>query len=160
MQKNVNKFPEIVRSDCLLQNKIYKKGYVPGVYDLFHIGHLNLIRRCKARCEYLIVGVLTDELVEFYKKQKPIIPFCERAEIISALRDVDEVIAVTFENTNKIEAWKQLHYDCHFSGSDHSSDWIKIREKLRALGSDMEFFPYTEGTSSTRIKELILNAGK
>lgn len=109
MQKNVNKFPEIVRSDCLLQNKIYKKGYVPGVYDLFHIGHLNLIRRCKARCEYLIVGVLTDELVEFYKKQKPIIPFCERAEIISALRDVDEVIAVTFENTNKIEAWKQLH---------------------------------------------------
>ena len=68
--------------------KKYHTGYVPGVYDLFHIGHLNLIRNCKKYCDYLIVGVLTDELVEFYKGKKPFIPFAERAEIIEALKDV------------------------------------------------------------------------
>lgn len=150
--------PQIIHESDLEENKEYKIGYVPGVYDLFHVGHLNLIRRCKARCEYLIVGVLTDELVEFYKHKKPYIPYEERAEIISALKDVDEVIPVTFENTDKMDAWKQLHYDCHFSGSDHGNDWNKVRDKLREVGAEMEFFPYTEGTSSTMIKELIRNS--
>lgn len=135
--------------------KKYRTGYVPGVYDLFHIGHLNLIKRCKARCEYLIVGVLTDELVEFYKNKRPIIPYEERAEIIAALRYVDEVVPVDFNNTDKMDAWNLYHYDCHFSGSDHGDDWNEICEKLRSVGSNMEFFPYTEGTSSTQLRALI-----
>ena len=128
---------------------------MPGVYDLFHIGHLNLIKRCKEKCEYLIVGVLTDELVEYYKKKRPYIPYVERAQIIAALRDVDQVVAVDFSNTDKMDAWNLYHYDCHFSGSDHGEDWNEIAERLRAVGSNMEFFPYTESTSSTQIKALI-----
>lgn len=135
--------------------KMYKIGYVPGVYDLFHVGHLNLIKRCKARCEYLIVGVLTDELVDFYKHKRPYIPYDERAAIIAALRDVDEVVPVNFSNTDKMDAWHLYHFDCHFSGSDHGDDWNLICKKLREVGSNMEFFPYTEGTSSTQIKALI-----
>lgn len=137
------------------EDKKYKVGYVPGVYDLFHIGHLNLINRCKERCEYLIVGVLTDELVDFYKHKKPYIPYEERARIVAALRDVDEVVPVDFNNTDKMDAWNMYHYDCHFSGSDHGEDWNEICNRLKEVGSNMEFFPYTEGTSSTQIKELI-----
>lgn len=148
---------EIIRDGNTEAGKKYKVGYVPGVYDLFHIGHLNLIRRCKSRCEYLIVGVLTDELVEFYKHKRPIIPYEERAEIVGALRDVDEVIKVTFENTDKMDAWRQLHFDCHFSGSDHGDDWLKVQEKLREVGANMEFFPYTQGISSTLIGEKLRN---
>lgn len=133
--------------------KPYRIGYVPGVYDLFHVGHLNLIRRSKERCRYLIVGVLTDELVAFYKKRKPYFPYEERAEIISALSDVDEVVPVTFKNTDKMDAWKQLHFDCHFSGNDHEGDWDKVRCKLKAVGAEMEFFPYTQGISTTQILE-------
>lgn len=135
--------------------KKYKIGYVPGVYDLFHIGHLNLIRNCKRNCEYLIVGVLTDELVEFYKGKKPFIPFQERLEIIEALRDVDKVVEVNFKNTDKIDAWNQLHYDVHFSGDDHTDDWQEVKAKLNELGSTIEFLPYTKSTSSTQIRHLI-----
>lgn len=135
--------------------KVYKIGYVPGVYDLFHIGHLNLIKRCKEKCEYLIVGVLTDELVEFYKQKKPYIPYSERAEIIAALRYVDRVVPVDFTNTDKMDAWNLYHYECHFSGSDHGDDWNEIREKLKEVGANLEFFPYTEGISSTQLKTML-----
>lgn len=135
--------------------KKYKIGYVPGVFDLFHVGHLNLIKRSKELSEYLIVGVLTDELVKYYKGMVPFIPYEERKAIIEALIYVDEVIPVTFENTDKIKAWKQLKYNCHFSGDDHIKDWNKIRKELELLGADMVFFSYTKSTSSTQIKELI-----
>ena len=138
-----------------MPEKRYKIGYVPGVYDLFHVGHLNLIERCKERCEYLIVGVLKDELVDFYKHKKPFIPYEERARIVAALRDVDEVVPVDFNNTDKVDAWHLYHYDCHFSGSDHGEDWHEVCERLRALGANMEFFPYTEGISSTKIREML-----
>lgn len=135
--------------------KKYQVGYVPGVYDLFHIGHLNLIRNCKKYCNYLIVGVLTDELVEFYKHRKPFIPFEERMQIIAALKDVDEVVEVNFENTDKIDAWNQLHYDVHFAGDDHVDDWNDVKVRLNKLGSTIEFLPYTKSTSSTQIRKLI-----
>ena len=138
-----------------MEIKKYKIGYVPGVYDLFHIGHLNLIRRCKERCEYLIVGVLSDELVEYFKGNKPYIPYEERAEIVKALRDVDEVVEVNFTNTRKMDAWNLYHYDCHFSGDDHGLDWEQERQELIKVGSNMEFFPYTKGVSSTEIKKKI-----
>lgn len=135
--------------------KKYKVGYVPGVYDLFHIGHLNLVRNCKKYCDYLIVGVLKDELVEFYKHRKPFIPFEERMQIMAALKDVDEVVEVNFENTDKIDAWKQLHYDVHFAGDDHVDDWNEVKIQLNELGSTIEFLPYTKSTSSTQIRRLI-----
>lgn len=132
--------------------KPYRIGYVPGVFDLFHTGHLNLLERCKSRCEYLIVGVLTDELVEFYKGSRTIISYEDRARVIGALRIVDEVIPVDFSNTDKLDAWNQLHYDCHFSGDDHLHHWNDVWEELKKRGSNMEFFPYTQGISSTQIR--------
>lgn len=135
----------------------YRVGYVPGVFDLFHTGHLNLLERCKSRCAHLIVGVLTDELAEYYKGSKPVISYENRARIIRSLQIVDEVIPVDFSNTDKLDAWNQLHYDCHFSGDDHSRHWEDVREELKKRGSNMEFFPYTRGVSSTQIREKILS---
>lgn len=133
-------------------NKPYKIGYVPGVFDLFHVGHLNLLKNSKSRCEYLIAGVLTDELVEHFKGKRPMISYEDRAAIVAAVRYVDEVIPVTFENTRKIDAWHQLHFDCHFSGNDHGPDWDYDLQQLREVGSNMEFFNYTQGVSSSSMK--------
>lgn len=136
-------------------SRIYKTGYVPGVFDLFHVGHLNLLRRSRERCEYLIAGVLTDELVEHFKGERPYIPFEERIAIVSALRLVDEAVPVDFTNTNKMDAWNRYHFDCHFSGDDHGTEWNKALRQLQETGSNMEFFPYTQSTSSTQLKRLI-----
>ena len=132
--------------------KPYRIGYVPGTFDLFHIGHLNLLRQSKSRCEYLIAGVLTDELYEHFKKKKPVIPYEQRAAIVSAISYVDRVVPVDFSNTVKIDAWKRYHYDCHFSGNDHGADWTHDLQQLREVGADMEFFEYTKATSSSDIK--------
>lgn len=137
------------------QKKKYHLGYVPGVYDLFHIGHLNLIRRAKEQSEYLLAGVLSDELVEHFKGKKPYIPFEERIAIVGAIKEVDEVVKVDFENTVKMNAWNLYHYDAYFSGNDHENDWDDERRQLRELGSDIVFLPYTKSTSSTMIKEQI-----
>ena len=134
-------------------SKPYRIGYVPGAFDLFHVGHLNLLRRSKSRCEYLIAGVLTDELYEHFKKKKPVIPYEQRAAIVSAISYVDRVVPVDFSNTYKIDAWKRYHYDCHFSGNDHGAEWAHDLQHLREVGADMEFFEYTKATSSSNIKE-------
>jgi len=138
-----------------IEMKKYKIGYVPGVFDLFHIGHLNLLRRSKEQCEYLIAGVLTDELVMYFKKRLPYISFEERYAIVEAIKYVDEVIEVNFDNTVKMDAWKQLHFDAHFSGNDHGPEWDNALKQLKEVGSTMVFFPYTESTSSTQLKGLI-----
>lgn len=136
-------------------DKKYKVGYVPGVFDLFHIGHLNLLKNSKEKSEYLIVGVLTDELVLHFKGKLPLIPFEERMAIVESIKYVDEVIPVTFDNTKKIDAWNQLHYDCHFSGSDHGPDWENDLKQLREVGSNMEFLPYTKQVSSSALKRKL-----
>lgn len=135
--------------------KPYGIGYVPGVFDLFHVGHLNLLRRSRARCEYLIAGVLTDELVEYFKKKRPVVPYAQRAAVVGAISYVDRVVPVDFTNTYKIDAWKKYHYDCHFSGNDHGADWNEDLRQLREVGSNMEFFEYTRATSSTQIKKML-----
>lgn len=135
--------------------KKYNTGYVPGVFDLFHVGHLNLLRRSKEQCEVLIAGVLTDELVFHFKSRTPYIPFEERFAIIESNKYVDRVVEVNFENTVKMDAWKLYNYDCHFSGDDHGADWDEDLQQLRLVGSNMEFFSYTKETSSTKIKQLI-----
>lgn len=141
------------------RTKRYRIGYVPGVFDLFHIGHLNLLRNAKSRCEYLIAGVLTDELVEHFKKRKPVIPYAQRAAIVGAVSCVDRVVPVDFTNTRKIDAWKKYRFDCHFSGNDHGTDWTKDLEQLREVGADMEFFEYTRAISTTEIRTGRLSGG-
>lgn len=135
----------------------YKVGYMAGVYDLFHVGHLNLIRRARESCEHLIVGVLTDEEVMRWKPTRPFVPFEERIEIIRAVRYVDEAIMVNSENIDRLDSWKQLHFDCQFSGSDYANNpgWLADQQKLREVGSDIVFFPYTETTCSTNLRSLI-----
>ncbi len=135
----------------------YKVGYVAGVFDLFHIGHLNLIRRAKERCDYLIVGVLTDELVMHFKTNPPYIPFEERIEIVAACRYVDKAVGVDFTNIDKLAAWELYRFDCLFSGDDYvnNESWIIDRKRLNQVGSDIQFFPYTKTTSSTQIKNAM-----
>lgn len=151
--------------DTLLAEKLtdtmsdgkYNIGYVTGVFDLFHIGHLNLLKNCKKRCHYLVAGVLTDELTEQDKAKRPFIPFEERMEIVKQCKYVDRVVSVDFHNTNKIDAWKELRYGCLFSGSDHEGQpyWTWLQRKLRTIGSELEFFPYTRSTSSTMLQAAI-----
>ena len=141
--------------EALLQKPKYRIGYVPGVFDLFHVGHLNLLQKSKLRCEYLIVGVLTDELVEHFKQKRPLISYAQRAEIISVIEYVDRVVPVDFSNTRKIDSWKRYHFDCHFSGNDHGADWANDLKQLQEVGATMEFFDYTKSTSSTYIKSCM-----
>ena len=145
-------------SNTTLDGK-YNIGYVTGVFDLFHIGHLNILKQCKNRCHYLIVGVVNDNLVELEKGKCPFIPLKERMEIVRQCKYVDKVVEIDEHNTNKLDAWKELRYGCLFAGSDHEvqDDWLNLQRQLRSLGANLEFFPYTEGTSSTILQKIIKN---
>lgn len=133
----------------------YKIGYTTGVFDMFHIGHLNILKKAKALCDYLIVGVSTDELVREYKHKTPIIKFNERLNIVSSIKYVDKALAQT--SMNKIDAWNNLHFDVIFHGSDweNSEMYNKIVEEFRQVGVDVIFLPHTPGTSSTFLKEAL-----
>ncbi len=134
--------------------KKYKTGYIAGVFDLFHVGHLNLIERAKEQCDFLIVGVLTDELVQKNKNKQPYIPFEERLRIVGAVKSVDRAVGVDESNIQKMDAWKQFHFDCLFSGDDYRGNkyWVEDKAALNEVGSNIEFFPYTKSTSSTQIR--------
>ncbi len=133
----------------------YKVGYTTGVFDMFHIGHLNLLKNAKARCDYLIVGVSTDEVVYEYKGKMPIIQFEERLAIVEAIKYVDKVVPQV--NMNKLEAWNTLRFDVLFHGSDwkDSEMYNKIILSLEKVGADVVFLPHTEGTSSTLLSEVL-----
>ena len=133
----------------------YKIGYTTGTFDLFHVGHLNLLERAKEQCEILIVGVSTDELVKEYKKQNPIIPFNERIRIIEALKCVDGVIPQT--SMNKIAAWERTHYNVLFHGDDwkHTKLYNDIEKQLEKLGVPCIYFSYTKNISSEQIRKQI-----
>lgn len=130
-------------------------GYTTGVYDLFHIGHLNLLRKAKEQCDYLIVGVSSDDLV-MYKNKRAVIPFEERIEIVRAIKYVDE--AVPQLNMNKMEAWEKYHFNKMFVGDDWkgTDKWNKIEADLKAVGAEVVYFPYTKGTSSTLINQTLI----
>lgn len=134
--------------------KKYKVGYTTGVYDLFHIGHLNLLRKAKQQCEYLIVGVTVDELVA-YKNKKAVIPYPERAQIVEAIKYVDKVVPQY--NMNKMEAWEEYNFDVMFVGDDWkgTDKWNKFEEEFKKVGVDIVYFPYTKGTSSTILNETL-----
>ncbi len=151
---------KMIQASCADEKKEKKKyhvGYIAGVFDLFHIGHLNLFKRAKEQCDYLIVGVVTDEGVMNDKRTMPFVPFGERMELVRSCRYVDEAVEIPPDRSNTDEAYRRYRFDVQFSGSDYEHDeaWIAKREYLRKQGSDLVFFPYTQSTSSTQIKDLI-----
>lgn len=134
--------------------KKYKIGYTTGVYDMFHIGHLNLLKRAKEQCDFLIVGVTTDELVS-YKNTKTIIPHDERMEIIGCVKYVDKVVSQ--KNMNKMDAWEKYKFDVMFVGSDWkgTDTWNEFEKQFSKVGVDIVYFPYTKGTSSTKLRSVL-----
>lgn len=130
-------------------------GYTTGVFDLFHIGHLNVLKRAKLECDYLIVGVTSDELCTAAKNKKPIIPFQERMEIVEAIKFVDEVVPQV--NYDKEEAWNNLKFDKMFVGDDWkgTDKWNKIEEDFKKLNVAIHYFSYTSHTSSTKLREIL-----
>ncbi len=134
--------------------KKYNTGYTTGVFDLFHIGHLNILRRAKECCEFLIVGVSVDELVA-YKNKRAVIPFKERIEIVRSIKYVD--MAVPQENMDKIQAVEKYKFDVMFVGSDwkDTEKWNEIELQMSGRGVDVVYFPYTKGTSSTLINQVL-----
>ncbi len=140
-----------------MTDKKYKIGYTTGVFDMFHIGHLNILRRAKEMCDYLIVGVSTDQTVENYKHKTPIIKFEERCAIVEAIRYVDKVVPQT--SMNKMEAYKELKFDALFHGNDWqgSNMYNQIVKEFSEIGVDVVFLPHTDGISSTLIREKANN---
>jgi len=128
-------------------------GYTTGVFDMFHIGHLNILKRAKEQCDYLIVGVSTDENVLTYKNKLPVIPYEDRAAIVEAIKYVDRVVP---QNTmDKFEAWESLHFDKLFHGNDWkgSNMYNEVEEKLKQVGVEVVYFEYTKGISSSMLRE-------
>jgi len=130
-------------------------GYTTGVFDLFHIGHLNLLRSARSLCDHLIVGVTSDELVA-YKYKQAVIPFRERLEIVRSLQYVDTVVGQY--DMDKLGAWKKLKFDVMFVGDDwhNTPKWNQIEKQLKKVGVKIVYIPYTHGTSSTLINETLL----
>ena len=130
-------------------------GYTTGVFDLFHVGHLNLLRNAKSLCDKLIVGVSSDELVS-YKNKKAVIPFEERIEIIRSIKYVD--MAVQQVDMDKLDAHSRYKFDIMFVGDDwyKTEKWKKYDDMLSDRGVRIVYFPYTKGTSSTLLNEVLL----
>lgn len=130
-------------------------GYTTGVFDLFHIGHVNILRNAKSMCDKLIVGVTIDELVA-YKYKRAVIPFVERIEIVRACRYVD--VAVPQETMDKMDAYRRYKFDIMFVGDDwyQTEKWQKLDAQFAALGVKIVYFPYTKTTSSTLINETLI----
>lgn len=146
--------------------KLYKRsnkkniiGYTTGVYDLFHIGHLNLLKNCKSMCDKLIVGVTVDELVK-YKNKKSVIPFSERIEIIRSCKYVD--VAIPQYKIDKVLTIKKIKADYLFVGDDWFLDkkWKTLEKKLSLMNCKVIYFPYTKNTSSTLINKTLIDLRK
>lgn len=132
-------------------------GYTAGVFDLFHIGHLNLLKKAKENCDFLIVGVNSDNLVKQYKNKTPIISEEERLEIIGSLKFVDKVVLV--ETRDKLDAYKKHKFNRIFVGDDWKNhpSYLEAEKLLKPYDVEFMFFPYTQGTSSTLIKKVLLD---
>lgn len=135
-------------------NKKYKIGYTQGTFDMFHIGHLNLLKHAKEYCDILIVGVNADTLVEEYKHKTPIINENERAEILQAIRYVDNVVICHTLKKTEMHEW--LHFDAIFIGDDWKGNarWAQTEVDLRERGVDVVYLKHTDGVSSTMLREL------
>lgn len=130
-------------------------GYTSGVFDMFHIGHLNILRRAKERCDILIVGVSTDELVMEYKHKTPIIPYEHRAKIVGAIRYVDKVVPQ--ETMDKLKTWVDIKFDVMFHGDEWKGTELydKYEKEFSKVGVRIEYLPHTDGISSSELREKI-----
>lgn len=130
-------------------------GYTAGVYDLFHIGHVNVLKRAKAACDHLIVAVTTDELALQQKGRLPVIPFAERCAIVSSVRWVDQVVPQT--SMDKLGAWRAHRFHRMFVGDDWKGTprWTELERRFEPLGVEIVYFPYTEHTSSTKLRAIL-----
>jgi glycerol-3-phosphate cytidylyltransferase len=142
-----------------MRDKIYRIGYTTGVFDMFHIGHLNILKRAKEQCEYLIVGVTTDALCFKRKKKYPIICEAERMAIVSELRCVDKVVPQ--ENMDKLEAVEKFNADAVFVGSDWKGTeaWNRYEKDFSEIGCTVVYLEHTDGISSTILRDR-LNSGE
>lgn len=133
-------------------NKRYKIGYTQGVYDMFHVGHLNLITHAKEYCEYLVVGVNSDRLVQSYKNKTPVIKDEDRQRIVSNIKSVDKCIIA--DTLDKITIWNKIHFDAIFIGDDWKGNvrWKQTEKDLEPYGATVVYLPYTDGVSSTMLR--------
>ncbi len=131
------------------------RGYVPGAWDLFHVGHLNILKRARPHCGHLIVGVVTDQALFEMKGKYPVVPLEERMEILRAIGIVDEVV-VDF-SINKTEVWKRVGFDVLFKGSDWkgTAKGRRLEEEMASVGVKVHYFPYTEQTSSSELRRVL-----
>ena len=139
--------------------KKYKTGYTDGVFDLFHIGHLNMIQTAAGECERLIVGVHSDDVVEEYKHKRPIINEEDRRRIIASIKGVDEAVTTRFRD--KLRLWEMYHFDVVFIGDDWrgTKRWSNFEKILANVGVDVVYVPYTKGISTTDIRDIIAKGG-
>ncbi|WP_051640250.1 adenylyltransferase/cytidyltransferase family protein [Cellulomonas sp. URHE0023] len=131
-------------------------GYAPGAYDLFHVGHLNILRHAKDHCDYLIAGVVDDAVLEVTKGRRPVIPLHERMEIVSHISYVDQVHAETL--LDKLDTWRELPFDVFFKGDDWrgTPKGIDLEKRFAEVGVEVVYFPYTVHTSSTALRRALL----
>ncbi|MFE6175832.1 adenylyltransferase/cytidyltransferase family protein [Streptomyces sp. NPDC056464] len=130
-------------------------GYAPGAFDLFHVGHLNILRRARGHCDRLIAGVCSDELVVRLKGRPPVVPLSERLQIVRSVRHVDEAFVATVDD--KIEIWKEVGFDVIFKGDDWlgTDVWTTYETEFARVGVEVVYFPYTVHTSSTLLREVL-----
>ncbi len=135
-------------------------GYAPGAYDLFHIGHLNVLKHAKSQCDYLIAGVVSDEMCQLTKGTTPFIPLAERLEIVRHIRFVDEVHAETVPD--KLDTWEILRFDRIFKGDDWrgTAKGAKLESDFGAVGVEVVYFPYTMHTSSSQLRRALSAVGE
>ena len=137
--------------------KQYRTGYTDGVYDLFHVGHLNMIQEAIRRCEYLIVGVHGDAVVEEYKHHRPVINEEDRRRILESIKGVDHAVITRF--WDKLKLWELYRFDVVFIGDDWKGTqrWNEFEKLLAGAGVDVVYVPYTKGISTTEIRERIMD---
>ncbi|KAF4406723.1 MULTISPECIES: adenylyltransferase/cytidyltransferase family protein [Streptomyces] len=130
-------------------------GYAPGVYDLFHVGHLNILRHARSQCDYLVAGVVSDEMAELAKGRAPVVPLVERLEIVRSVRFVDAAFVETVPD--KLETWQQVRFDVIFKGDDWrgTAKGHRLEEDFRTVGVEVVYFPYTVHTSSTQLRRAL-----
>ena len=130
-------------------------GYAPGVFDLFHVGHLNILRRARERCDRLVAGVCSDELVVSLKGRPPVVPLSERLEILRSVRYVDATYVATVDD--KLEIWKEVGFDVIFKGDDWlgTNLWKNLEAQFSEVGVEVVYFPYTAHTSSTLLRSAL-----
>lgn len=132
--------------------KTCKLGYTQGTFDMFHIGHLNLLKQAKEQCERLIVGVNSDALVEEYKNKVPVICAADRAEIVRNIKVVDECLVV--DTLDKVKVWNDIRFDAIFIGDDWKGNarWVQTEKDLQPLGADVVYLKHTDEISSTLLR--------